>query len=141
MALYVYWFLLALVLIGLEMATGTFYLLVVAIAMGLGGAAALLGMGLAAQLAVAALAGVVGIVLLRRWKGGSSTDAASASLDTGRPVKVLTWREDGTARVLYRGAEWDAELEAADSGHEGTFYIKAMRGSVLVLEHRKSGSS
>lgn len=137
MALYVYWFLLALVLIGLEMATGTFYLLVVAIAMGLGGAAALLGMGLAAQLAVAALAGVVGIVLLRRWKGGSSTDAASESLDTGQPVKVLTWREDGTARVFYRGAEWDAELESVDSGHEGTLYIRAMRGSVLILTNHK----
>ena len=137
MALYVYWFLLALVLIGLEMATGTFYLLVVAIAMGLGGAAALLGMGLAAQLAVAALAGVVGIVLLRRWKGGSSTDAASESLDTGQPVKVLTWREDGTARVFYRGAEWDAELESVDSGREGTLYIRAMRGSVLILTNHK----
>ena len=137
MALYVYWFLLALVLIGLEMATGTFYLLVVAIAMGLGGTAALLGMGIAAQLAVAALAGVVGTVLLRRWKGGSSKDAASESLDTGQAVKVLIWREDGTARVFYRGTEWDAELEAADSGREGTFYIRAMRGSILVLAHRK----
>lgn len=137
MALYVYWFLLALVLIGLEMATGTFYLLVVAIAMSLGGAAALLGMGLAAQLAVAALAGVVGILLLRRWKGGRSTDAASESLDTGQPVKVLTWRDDGTARVFYRGAEWDAELDASKAGHEGIFYIKSIRGSVLILTHHK----
>ena len=137
MALYVYWFLLALVLIGLEMATGTFYLLVVAIAMAIGGAAALIGMGLAAQLAVAALAGVVGIILLRRWKGGRSTDAASESLDTGQPVKVLTWRDDGTARVFYRGAEWDAELDASNAGHEGIFYIKSIRGSVLILAQHK----
>jgi membrane protein implicated in regulation of membrane protease activity len=138
MALYVYWFLLALVLIGLEMATGTFYLLVVAIAMAIGGAAALLGTGLAAQLAVAALAGVIGIVLLRRWRAGSRTDAASESLDTGQPVKVLTWHDDGTARVFYRGAEWDAELDVNDSGRDGVFQIKEIRGSVLVLSHRKS---
>lgn len=137
MALYIYWFLLALVLIGLEMATGTFYLLVVSIAMAIGGAAALLGTGLSAQLAVAALAGVVGIVLLRRWKGTSSTDAASVSLDTGQPVKVLTWRDDGTARVFYRGTEWDAELDASKAGHEGIFYIKSIRGSVLILTHNK----
>ena len=43
MAVYVYWFLLALVLLGLEMVTGTFYLLVVSIAMAIGGLAALLG--------------------------------------------------------------------------------------------------
>ena len=138
MALYVYWFLLALVLAGLEMATGTFYLLVMAVAMGVGGAAALFGMGLPLQLVLAALAGVVGIVLLRRWKGGGSPEATSQSLDTGQPVKVLAWHADGTARVFYRGAEWDAELEVNDSGRDGVFQIKEIRGSVLVLTHRKS---
>jgi membrane protein implicated in regulation of membrane protease activity len=138
MAIYVYWFLLALVLVGLEMATGTFYLLVVSIAMAIGGAAAMLGLGITAQLALAALSGVAGIVLLRRWKGGSTATAASQSLDTGQPVKVLTWRDDGTARVFYRGAEWDAELEANDSGRDGVFYIKDIRGSVLILTHHKT---
>jgi len=138
MAIYVYWFLLALILVGLEMATGTFYLLVVAIAMAIGGAAALLGFVFSAQLALAALAGVSGIVLLRRWKGGGSTDATSQSLDTGQPVKILTWSDDGTARVFYRGAEWDAELEVDDCGREGVFYIKDIRGSVLILTNRKT---
>ena len=137
MAIYVYWFLLALVLFGLEMATGTFYLLMLAIAMAVGGIAALLAFGLPAQFGFAALAGVIATFILRRWKGGRSRNAASQSLDTGQPVRILSWREDGTARVFYRGAEWDAELEAADSGHEGAFYIKAMRGSVLVLTNRK----
>ena len=137
MAVYVYWFLLALVLLGVEMATGTFYLLMVSIALAVGGAAALLGLGLPAQLALAALAGVAGIILLRRWKGGSATGAVSQSLDTGQQVQILTWRDDGTARVFYRGAEWDAELETADSRREGTLYIKELRGSVLILTHRK----
>jgi membrane protein implicated in regulation of membrane protease activity len=138
MAIYVYWFLLALVLIGLEMATGTFYLLVIAIAMAAGGAVALLGLSFPVQLVVAALAGAVGIVILRRWKGGAGSDSAGQSLDVGQPVKVLTWRDDGTARVFYRGAEWDAELDAADSAREGVFYIKAMHGSTLVITHHKS---
>ena len=46
MAIYVYWFLLALVLLGLELATGTFYLLMLSIAMAVGGVAALFGLGL-----------------------------------------------------------------------------------------------
>jgi membrane protein implicated in regulation of membrane protease activity len=136
-ASYIEWFLFALVLLGVEMATGTFYLLVLAIAMAVGGAAALFGLGMAAQLVLAALAGMVGMIFLRRWKGGRARDAVSQSLDTGHPVRVLTWREDGTVRVFYRGAEWDAKLETPDSGHEEPLYIKEIRGSVLILTHRK----
>lgn len=138
MAIYVYWFVLALILVGLEMATGTFYLLVVSIALAIGGVAALLGLGITAQFALASLAGVAGTVLLRRWKAGSVDNNASQSLDAGQPVKVLSWHDDGTARVFYRGAEWDAELESSDAGKDGAFYIKDIRGSVLVLTNRKA---
>lgn len=138
MSVYVYWFLLALILIGLEIATGTFYLLIVAIAMAIGGTADLVGLVFPAQLALAALAGITGIIFLLRWKSGHVSDATSQSLDIGQPVKVLTWYDDETARVFYRGAEWDAELETKKSGHEGVFYIKDIRGSVLVLTNRKT---
>jgi len=137
MALYVYWFLLALVLLGMEMATGTFYLFMLSIAMAVGGFAALSGFYLPIQLAMAALAGVVGTVILRRWKGSHSDDMSGQSLDMGQAVRVLSWHDDGTARVAYRGAEWDAELEAPESAHEGMFYIKAIRGSVLMLTQHK----
>jgi len=138
MVIYVYWFLLALILLGLEMATGTFYLLIVAIAMAIGGAADLLGFVFTAQLTMAALAGITGIILLWRWKGNHGADATSQSLDIGQPVKILTWYDDDTARVFYRGAEWDAALETKDAGHEGVFYIKDIRGSILVLTNQKT---
>lgn len=137
MEIYIYWFLLALILVGLEMVTGTFYLLVVAIAMAVGGVAALLGMGMVWQLLLSAVTGIVGTIMLRRWKSTQSSDTSNASLDIGLPVKVIKWNEDGTARVFYRGAEWDAELESADTPHEGTLYIAEVRGSALVLTHRK----
>lgn len=138
MAIYVYWFVLALILLGLEMATGTFYLLVVSIALAIGGAAAYLGLGITSQFALASLAGVAGIVLLRRWKDGRTDDKQGQSLDAGQTVKVLNWRDDGTARVYYRGTEWDAELESRDAAKEGIFYIKDIRGSILVLTNRKA---
>jgi membrane protein implicated in regulation of membrane protease activity len=140
MAIYIYWFLLALLLLGVEMATGTFYLLVIAVAMSAGGVVALLGLGFPAQLVIAALAGAVGIVILRRMKDkdSSGSDAGNQSLDVGQPVKVLSWREDGTARVFYRGAEWDAELDAEDARRDGTLYIKTIRGSVLIVSHHKA---
>ncbi|KTD52819.1 NfeD family protein [Legionella quateirensis] len=137
MTLYIYWFLLALILLGLEMATGTFYLLIVAIAMAVGGTFALFGMTFSAQLALAGLASFAGIVVLRRWKSKHTSDASALSLDIGQPVEVLTWKDDGTARVFYRGTEWNAELETKEIGHEGGFYIKDIRGSVLILSIRK----
>lgn len=137
MEIYVYWFLLALVLVGLEIATGTFYLLVLAVALAVGGAAAVLGAAMVWQFVCSALTGIAGIALLRRWKSSQVTKAAEVGLDIGLPVKVIKWNDDGSARVFYRGAEWDAETESADTPHEGMLYIKAVHGSGLVLTHIK----
>jgi membrane protein implicated in regulation of membrane protease activity len=135
---YVYWFVLALVLVGLEMATGTFYLLVVAIALAVGGATALLGGGMVWQLVLGAITGVAGTVVLRRWKSTLAVETPNASLDIGQPVRVVRWNDNVSARVFYRGAEWDAETESSDTPHNETLYISSVRGSSLVLTHRKS---
>src|SRR5512135_308982 len=137
MEIYIYWFLLAVILAGLEMLTGTFYMLVVAIAMCVGGLVALLGAGLVWQLLLGAATGIAGTIILRRWKSTQASEAPNVSLDIGQPVKLLKWNDNGTARVFYRGAEWDAELEAADTPRDGALYIAAIRGSGLVLTHRK----
>jgi len=137
MEIYVYWFLLALVLVGLEIATGTFYLLVLAVALAVGGAAAVLGAAMVWQFVCSAVTGVAGIVMLRRWKSSQASKAPEVGLDIGLPVKVIKWNDDGSARVFYRGAEWDAETESADTPREGTLYIKAVHGSGLVLTHNK----
>lgn len=137
MAPYVYWFLLALVLLALEMATGTFYMLVLAIALGVGGVAALLGLSLPLQLSLSAVTGIVGTAILRRTKFVRSSPASNQSLDIGQPVQVLAWHDDGTVRVYYRGAEWSAEPESIDTPRDRALYIKAMRGSILVLTHQK----
>ena len=138
MEIYIYWFLLALVLLGLEMVTGTFYLLMVAVAMAVGGLAALLGAGIATQLTLCAIAVIAGTIILRHRKSTQASDAPNASFDVGQAVKVLKWNDDGSTRVFYRGAEWDAELESADTPRDGTLYIATVRGSSLILTHRKS---
>lgn len=135
MAPYITWFLLALAFLALEMISGTFYMLVLSVALAVGGAAALLGLTLPLQLTFAALAGIAGTVLLRRFKNGNHLAAAEQSLDIGLPVQVLSWRENGAARVLFRGAEWDAEPASADTPHQETLYIAALRGSTLILTH------
>jgi membrane protein implicated in regulation of membrane protease activity len=137
MASYIYWFMLALLLLGLEMATGTFYMLVLSLAVALGGVAALAGMELAMQLTLVGVAAVAGTVILRRTRSARPDAASNSSLDIGQPVQVVAWNADGTARVHYRGADWDAELESGDMPREGVLYIKATQGSKLILTQHK----
>lgn len=130
---YVYWFLLAFGLLALEMATGTFYMLIVSIALGLAGIAALLGLNLPLQITLSAVASILGTVILRRTKGMRTGKMISQSLDIGQSVRVISWRGDSVARVYYRGTEWDAELESPGSSRDGALYIKAVQGSKLIL--------
>ncbi len=135
---YIYWFVSALVLVGLEMVTGTFYLMVVAIGMSVGGFAAWLDASMTWQLSLCALTVLAGTFILRRWKNTQPVSNINAvnNLDVGQPVKVLKWNENGSARVVYRGAEWDAELAAAETTRDATLYIESVRGSCLVLTHQ-----
>ncbi len=134
---YVLWFLLALGLFIGEMMTTTFYMLVLSVAMCVGGAAALMGMSPSSQLILSSLMSILGIVLLSRWKARNDVATEEISPDVGQPVQVLAWHEDGTARVHYRGADWDAEPENTDTPQLNTLYIKAMHGSKLILSQDK----
>lgn len=135
MEIYSYWFLLALTLLAMEMATGTFYMLVLAIAMAVGGLAAWLSAGMAWQLILCALVMIAGAMIIKFRK--TSPEDEAVSLDVGQPVQVLEWFDNGFARVSYRGAEWDAEPDTADMSRNGIFYIKELRGSSLILTHNK----
>jgi membrane protein implicated in regulation of membrane protease activity len=137
MAAYAYWFILALILLGVEMMTGTFYILVLALASALGGLAALAGANFVWQYLLAGIAAIVGTLILRRSRAVRRADPSQDNLDIGQPVRVLAWNADGTARVHYRGAEWDAQPEEASASREGTFYIKAIQGSKLILTQQQ----
>ncbi len=138
---YVWWFLLALGVLGLEMLTGTFYMLVFSIALSAGGLMALGKFDFTVQLVVAAIIGVAGTLLLRAWKTAHShkTMPENQNLDIGQRVTVETWHENGSARVTYRGTQWDAELESPDTPHNVPLYIKDRNGSVLILSQHKPG--
>lgn len=63
-------------------------------------------------------------------------DAASnadVNLDIGQTVNVEAWADNGTARVWYRGAHWQAELAAGQPAHGGEHTITELRGTRLVL--------
>lgn len=137
MATYIIWFLLGLLMLAVEMATGTFYLLVMGIALGTGGVIALLGWSLPIQITVCAIVGIIGTIILRRSKITGHEALETQSLDIGQPVKVIQTHENGMLRVTYRGAEWDAELLAANSPSDQPLFIHTIRGSTLILSQQK----
>src|SRR4029434_2807737 len=109
----------------------------VGIAVALGGVAAWLGAGEPIQFTVAGVLGVVLTIIAHRWRLARATPPAQPSFDVGQSVRVTTWNPDGSARVAYRGTDWNAELAAPDVPRGETMYIVAMRCSVLVLSDRK----
>lgn len=137
MAAYWIWWVLAGVLIGAELVTGTFYLLALGIAFALGGLAALLGAGIELQLFVAGALAMAGTFAAHHWRRTRGTAPADLAIDIGQTVRVQAWNADGTARVAYRGSLWAAEVASPTVAHAETMYIVATRGSTLIIADRK----
>jgi len=133
MQAYTLWFIAALLLLGAEMMVGTFYMLVLSVALALGGLAALTGLGVVWQISLAALAAVIGTLILRRSKAIRIPDPQNDSFDIGQPVHLISKNADGAVRVSYRGAEWDAQINEADPVLDAPLYIQSIQGSKLIL--------
>lgn len=127
----------ALALIG-ELATGTFYLLLVALGLAAGGIAAWLLAGLEWQLVACGVVLLLGLLVLRKTRVLKKREVnaarnADVNLDIGQTVNVEAWSDNGTARVWYRGAHWQAELAAGEPARGGEHVIIELRGTRLVL--------
>jgi len=127
------WWIAAAVLVGAELVTATFYLLAIGIAAATGGVAAWLGATTPTQFLIAGGVGVALTAAAHWWRTRQPKSATQDSLDIGQTVHVQSWRSDGTARVAYRGTEWDAELASPQTHRAGTLYIVDTRGSRLIL--------
>ncbi|MDB5931627.1 MAG: hypothetical protein JWR60_3334 [Polaromonas sp.] len=134
------WWLLAGSAVAVELATGTFYLLMLATGLAAGGLAANLGLALVPQMLIAA---GIGGGAVAAWHWGRSRSPApmpaqanrDVHLDIGEAVQVLQWNTDGTASVHFRGAQWTAiAADVAAMQSPGNFRIKEMMGNRLVIE-------
>ncbi len=132
------WWVAAGVAVAAELATGTFYLLMIALGMAAGAVAAHLGLDATWQIAVAALLGAAATALWH-WKRASHPRSAPAArnrdvnLDIGERVLVEAWGGDGTARVNYRGTQWTARLAPGAARVAGEHRVAAVEGNWLVL--------
>ncbi|HSC64335.1 MAG TPA: NfeD family protein [Caldimonas sp.] len=136
------WWIAAGVAVAAELATGTFYLLMIALGLAAGALASQLGAAQPVQLLVAAVVGG-GATVLWHWRrssrAGPSLPTAQdrdVNLDIGERVHVAAWRKDDTAQVSYRGSTWAARLQPGAPAVPGEYVVAAVEGNWLVLAPR-----
>ena len=133
-----FWWVAAGIAVAAELATGTFYLLMMALGLAAAAIGAHLGLSGTGQTIVGALVGG-GATALWHVKRAREPHAAPASenrdvnLDIGERVHVAAWGSDGTARVQYRGTTWTARLQPGAAPVPGEHRVAAVEGNWLVL--------
>jgi membrane protein implicated in regulation of membrane protease activity len=136
-----WWWIATAALVAAELATGTFYLLMLAVGTAASALAAHAGLGMSAQLIVGALIGVTALAVWHRRRPRQSGDVASnpdVNIDIGSRVQVQAWSAHGTARVHYRGAGWDARFAGGGVPAPGEYVIRAVHGNELMLDRAPS---
>jgi membrane protein implicated in regulation of membrane protease activity len=134
----VLWWTLAGVLVVLEVSSGTFYLLMLALGCAAGALAAHAGLDVPAQMIVAALVGggATAAWHVRRARHPRSAPAEvnrNVNIDIGETVDVEAWAADGTARVSYRGAAWTVRHAGDGVPAAGRHTIVGVHGSHLSV--------
>ena len=133
------WWLSAGAAVAVELLTGTFYLIMLAIGLAAAAVAAQLGAGTVVQILVAAGVGggAVGAWHLRQSKRRVMPPATAnrdVNLDIGEVVYVDAWNADGTASVKYRGANWTVVHRSGNSPSTGAHRVTEVIGSRLFLD-------
>lgn len=135
------WWIATGLLVAAELATGTFYLLMLAVGLAGGALAAHLGVNSNAQIVMAALIGGGGVAILHQWRrrqprGPAAAANPNVNIDIGERVQVPQWNADGTARVSYRGSLWSVRFRGEGAPEPGEHVIREVDGSELLLERR-----
>ncbi len=138
-----WWWLAAGVAVAAELATGTFYLLMVAFGLCAGALAAHLGFGNTAQVVTVAVVGggATALWYLKRTRNPASVAAREnrdVNIDIGEQVRVDGWTPDRTAKVVYRGSTWIAHLAPDADAGPGLHQVSGVEGNWLVLSPVKS---
>ena len=129
------WAIVGLVLVIVELLTGTFYLLMLGVAAFGAAGAAWLGYDFAVQVIVAAVVAGVGCYAVHVYREKNKAQQMPP-LDAGMPASFENWIDAGArlARVRYRGAPWEARVEDGEGLQPGaTVYVLGVDGNTLKV--------
>ena len=133
-----WWWVLTGCVIVAELLTGTIYLLLVAAGMAAGALAAHLGLSLPLQICVAAVVGVMCVLVFKRMHRRQpelpTTANPDINLDIGETLHVPEWNADGTARIPYRGSQWTVVLRSGSLPAPGLYRVIEVQGNRLVVD-------
>jgi membrane protein implicated in regulation of membrane protease activity len=132
------WWIAAGITVAIELVSGTFYLLMVALGLAAAAVAAHLGAGVATQITAAALVACGAAAAGHRRRFNQPRSAAfqtnkDVNLDIGEHVSVSAWGHDRTCQVLYRGSSWTGRLSPGAEAAAGEHQISAVEGNWLIL--------
>ncbi len=125
--------------VAVELLTGTFYLLMLAVGLAAGALAAHAGLAPVVQILVSAAVGaatVLGAYAVRHRRPGEPSARAdrSVNLDVGETVQIDAWLPDGTALVRYRGATWTAVRRPGAVTTAGPHRVAELVGNRLLVD-------
>ena len=133
------WAVVGLLLVITELLTGTFYLLMLGIA-GFGAAlAAWLGFGFGLQAVVFVVVSGLGCYGVHVYRARNQAQQMKP-IDAGQPASFESWVDQaaGLARVRYRGASWEAQIDGPSALQPGTvLYVLATEGNTLRVSLRR----
>ena len=126
------WCVITAALVIIELVTGTLYCL--AIAAGTGAVAAWAGASEVVQICAAAAVSLVATSIVtriqRQRRAATRTDVGDV---VGQLVSVVEWKSEFTARVKYRGTDWDARLAEGTPSGQVSYRIAQQDGNTLII--------
>ncbi len=130
------WWLAVGALVAAELATGTFYLLMLALGAAAGALAAYAGVDSQSQITTASVVGGGAVVAWHfvrklRPKAAPAERNRDVNIDIGQRLHVSAWDAEGTARVPYRGASWAVRYAGEGTPAPGEHVIVALDGNEL----------
>ena len=128
------WSVLTAALVIIELFTGSLYCVAIAAGTGVGASIAWAGGSEITQICVAAGVSLIATAVVARFqRARKATAPKDSNADIGQVVTVSVWKPDGTARVRYRGAEWDARLTEGATSDQQTYKIVGQNGNILLI--------
>lgn len=138
---YLAWAIMGLTLVIVELVSGTFYLVMLGVAAFGASAAAYLGYDFPVQAIVAATVAGAGCYWVFAYRARNAAKQM-APVDAGQPARFESWIDQGArlARVHYRGASWDAQVEGDQAPEPGAIlYVVSTHGNTLKVTARHPG--
>jgi membrane protein implicated in regulation of membrane protease activity len=131
------WWIIVGTLVCIDLMTGTFYLLMLAIGASAAAIAAHAQYSFTTQVITGSVVGGLAVIFWRIYAlkklKTHPEQVAAQHLDVGETVEVHEWLSNGTAQVKHRGAFWTAICAEGSSQGLGFYQIQDIQGNTLVL--------